>query len=207
MKLFRRRKSWPDWHRADIFGLGRYIETRSAELLELTQEINNNTNLRVAAKTIYDSMAKVGIAYTVEPSQESHRSQQIRTPYTVLVSPRQGTCIDLALVYAGLCKNYDLQAIVLVAELHEPDVTAPERTASSTYEEHAFVAVCMNSEIRSYRDSYSRNLHTATQKVWRKFHPQEDRPYQPFCTDASILQELLPRYNSDGKLTSKRASS
>ena len=53
--------------------------------------------------------------------EEYHPSQvlqNIRTPAEVLISPRQGTCLDLAALYCGLCLAYELLPLLIVIEGH-----------------------------------------------------------------------------------------
>ena len=45
-------------------------------------------------------------------------TQTIRTPPEILVAPREGTCLDLAALYCGLCLASELLPVLIVIEGH-----------------------------------------------------------------------------------------
>ena len=58
------------------------------------------------------------IRYALEQYHPSEALQTIRTPPEVLVSPREGTCLDLAALFCGLCEAYELLPILIVIDGH-----------------------------------------------------------------------------------------
>jgi hypothetical protein len=70
------------------------------------------------ANTIYDALKDHGIRYALEEYQPSQALQSIRTPAQVLDSPREGTCLDLSLLFSGLCLANELLPVVVVIDGH-----------------------------------------------------------------------------------------
>lgn len=72
------------------------------------------------AKAVFSVLARAGITYGHEPSSSAPGRQVIREPSEVLAGPRHGTCLDLAVLYAGACLDAGLHPAVLVADPTRP---------------------------------------------------------------------------------------
>ncbi|MET7898566.1 AAA family ATPase [Streptomyces mirabilis] len=112
----------PPWPRADERGLVRYVTAQAGRWLPLDIDrfelVGRTDHPRRVAESIYDSLRGRNIRYALEAYHPSAALQTIRTPAEVLVSPREGTCLDLATLYCGLCLAYELLPVVIVIEGH-----------------------------------------------------------------------------------------
>ncbi len=124
---------WPGWSCEDGPALARYIVpdalTRHVQLPAASGE-SHLTRLREIWQRLHD----VGIGYAFERAGSAQQAQPIRTPAELLVAPRNGTCLDLALLLAGACRHGGLPAAVLVLD-----------PASGGRSRHALVAVLTGS--------------------------------------------------------------
>jgi hypothetical protein len=114
--------AWPKWSRVDLTGLARFVTPQanrwmplSISRFDLTKELERP---RVIAKAIYDTLLERQIEYALEEYHPSQALQTIRTPAEILVAPREGTCLDLATLFCGLCLGYELLPILIVIEGH-----------------------------------------------------------------------------------------
>jgi hypothetical protein len=113
---------WPQWSRLDERGLARFVTPQASRWLalpisrfDLGSELERQ---RIVATAIYDTLKERGIHYALEEYHPSQALQTIRTPPEVLDAPREGTCLDLAVLYCGLCLAYELLPILIVIEGH-----------------------------------------------------------------------------------------
>ena len=74
------------------------------------------------------------IKYDLEFFNSEPNTQRIRTYKEILENPKTGTCLDLAVLFCGICLAYNLLPLLIVVE------------------GHAFAAVSMNWERRDYLD-------------------------------------------------------
>lgn len=65
------------------------------------------------------------------------KEQRIRTPEEILGRPNQGTCVDLSLLFGGLCLHHQLSPVLVVLD------------------GHAFAAVCL-SQMAADKPMYGR---------------------------------------------------
>jgi hypothetical protein len=113
---------WPQWARVDERGLARFVSPKANRWLPLP--INHHDleghpeRNKIIAKSIYEALASLNIRYSLEAYHPSDALQTIRTPPEVLISPRQGTCLDLATLFCGLCLSYELLPLLIVTEQH-----------------------------------------------------------------------------------------
>jgi hypothetical protein len=118
---------WPPVNRAE---LARYVTPeRAVAALGMTPAVPDNTTHDLLARgeqrtlvaRIYDDLAARRVSYSLEPVIDSTLAQRIRPPETVLGSdtrPGEGTCLDLAVLFAGLCQHRYLLPIVAVFKDH-----------------------------------------------------------------------------------------
>src|SRR6185369_1563324 len=110
---------WPRWQRADAPGsLVHYVHPdlvarlAAAGVLPGRSEESRLDRLR----RLYDGFASLGLPYLPEPDSSQPGLQTIRPPDQVLVRPRGGTCLDLAVTAAGAALHAGLHPIIVVLD-------------------------------------------------------------------------------------------
>ncbi|MEU5893533.1 ATP-binding protein, partial [Streptomyces sp. NPDC047461] len=95
------------------------------------------------ASALYEAFAALCIQYADEPTTSDPGRQTIRPPDQVLRRPRHGTCLDLAVTFAGACLDAGLHPLIIVLAGAKPGDPA-----------HAMVAVWLdgNWSNRAHRD-------------------------------------------------------
>jgi hypothetical protein len=73
---------------------------------------------KTVATALYNALKERNIRYSLEEYHPSNALQTIRTPSEVLESPREGTCLDLAVLFCGLCEAYELLPLLILLEGH-----------------------------------------------------------------------------------------
>ncbi len=112
------------WPRDDHWGLARFVDREEAGKALSPIKINRydirespDKHLLVI-EAIYRELVKKGIRYNFEEYHSSKIGQLIRTPDQILVSPGEGTCLDLAVLFCGICLGYGLLPMIIVLEGH-----------------------------------------------------------------------------------------
>lgn len=113
--------AWPRWRTDDPAALSRYVQVGvAAQLLppELASRLPTpGPAPRLdRAKAVYEILAAAGIRYEPESAATIPAEQEIRPPDQVLHRPRVATCVDLALVYAGMCLDAGLHPLIARCE-------------------------------------------------------------------------------------------
>ena len=163
---------WVAWTKADVFALARYVTSESTNWVRLpvnrydilrTRSLATRTDL---IRAIYQSVADIGIRYSEDRYHPEAHLQRIRSPIeTVGVDNREGTCLDLAALFAGLCLGCDLLPIVVLLNRNPH--------ASTESAGHALVLVSISHDLNQ----------------WRK-RPERSTLETPIC-DAHTLRGLL----------------
>jgi len=142
---------WP-WIKGDFYGLVYCVNHESKTLVPLSENVLDLTEqgrIYDLVEAIYRSMRAEGVQYALEPIPQSEHSsssspvQQIRTPSEILGGrPKEGTCLDLALFFCGVCLGYGLLPVLIVLE------------------DHVFVAIAQNFDLRRWerRNARERSL-------------------------------------------------
>lgn len=132
-----------EWAKEDHFGLNRHARQKVRDILpegvssfDLRDEEDGKRKLLGA---IYEALAAKGVRYEHEPPTNSAEHQWVRTWDEVLDS-RQGTCLDLALLFSSFCVEYNLCPFVIVLE------------------GHALIAVSLMNTLHSWRSRAERNI-------------------------------------------------
>ncbi len=128
--------SWEAWRMSERERLARYVIP--AERLRLEVEEPAQPRLEII-RAIYQAFCRRELRYDIEPYNPDLGVQSIRQPDAILEESGKGTCLDLALLFAGECLGRGLLAVVivvcghaLVAVASEYDLRAsvkPERNA------------------------------------------------------------------------------
>ena len=100
------------------------ISLASKELQKLTgdpsivgYQARDKDNVVMQLKALYNALFNQGIAYIMPPTSFDYIGQKIRTPHDVLVN-KQGTCLDLTLLFASCIENMGLNPIVVLIKGH-----------------------------------------------------------------------------------------
>lgn len=113
---------WPQWSRVDDRGLARFVTPQASRWLTLPVSrfdlANDPDRHRIIARAVYDTLRGRGIRYALEAYHPSQALQTIRTPADVLTAPAEGTCLDLAALFCGLCLANELLPILVVIDGH-----------------------------------------------------------------------------------------
>jgi hypothetical protein len=111
-----------EWSKFNREALAGYVTRESVKWLTLPE---NRLDLakyldgrRILIEAIYDAVSKKGIQYAPEAYDPSDAIQPIRTPVEIFESPHEGTCLDLAVLFCGLCMGNDLLPTLIVIEKH-----------------------------------------------------------------------------------------
>lgn len=120
-------KQWEPWSKYDEKGLARYVvpdaAAKAAELrLDLSRfdaEQQPGGRRLIAGELYRQLTARANpIRYAHEKYHPQEELQVIRTPGEILYAPGEGTCLDLALLFCGLCLSCDLLPVLVVLEGH-----------------------------------------------------------------------------------------
>ena len=112
---------WAPWPKADEKGIARYVLPSTADELRLgvnRDDLLAQGRTREVIEAIYDALRAPDIRYAREPYDPEKRQQIIRAPAALLHGGGEGTCLDLALLFAGICLGRDLLPLVVVLKGH-----------------------------------------------------------------------------------------
>jgi len=135
--------SWK-WHKIDKVELARLVLDDATRWLTDPRMAVNWNDLhgspdarRTLVKALYETLLLYRISYTPEKYHPDQALQLVRTPDEILDRPREGTCLDLSLLFCGLCLGCDLipwlvrvwgHAFVMVSLSHRlPEWCQPSR--------------------------------------------------------------------------------
>lgn len=134
---------WPAISRNEDKGLARYAVDELAQEVPLPiarqDALATPDGRRRVVEAIYDALSQRDISYALEPYGADVRVQQIRPPETVLGGAREGTCLDLALLFAGITLGKELAPLLVMLD------------------GHALIAVSLDDDRRTAADPPRRN--------------------------------------------------
>lgn len=113
-----------DWPRVDGRGLARYVNPDATRWLRLDGRVEplqarqSADGRRALVAAVYRALARQGIRYAYEQYHPSDAIQLVRGPAEVLDRPGEGTCLDLALLFCGLCQGFGLLPLLVVLDGH-----------------------------------------------------------------------------------------
>lgn len=122
-------KSWPDWplSKSSIAGLARYVDHERAQDYVPADLVGESVGGRRGhasrAQRLYESLESRRIPYATEPwnvtvHDDGLAYQRIRGPESTVRGP--ATCLDLSLLFAGMCLAADLRPMVALKEEYGP---------------------------------------------------------------------------------------
>jgi tetratricopeptide (TPR) repeat protein len=110
------------WHKVMREELARFVSTDSTRwiLLPVDREavLARQGGRRELVHAIYDALAALGVRYAPERYNPAAKLQEVRQPDEVLNRPKEGTCLDLAAVFCGICEGNELLPLLIVLESH-----------------------------------------------------------------------------------------
>ena len=111
------------WSQSDEKGLAFHVPPELPDCFSLPEHINRLELLqwkqyRELAGAVYDALEVKNIKYALEPDNSEPNIQLIRTPEEILETRKEGTCLDLAVLYCGLCLGVGLLPLLIVLRKH-----------------------------------------------------------------------------------------
>ncbi len=113
------------WNNNDPYSLPRYASPNAYGWLKERFSINPDAynrdpdGRRELVQSIYETLRRQRINYRLEESMDERGiNQTIRHPSKVLIHPREGTCLDLSLVFCGLCISARLLPWIVLVRGH-----------------------------------------------------------------------------------------
>lgn len=112
------------WSKYNPKDLARYVNGNVANSVRLAENRHDlaqkSEGRRQLLEAIYNALVnrdkKVG--YALEKYHPSEAIQPIRTPVEILDTPSEGTCLDLAVLFCGICLGKELLPLLIVLENH-----------------------------------------------------------------------------------------
>ena len=116
--------SWM-WSKVDKMGLARFVLDNAKDwLIEPRLSANwNDLNVSIDGRkqllcALYETLCRYRITYTPEKYQPDQSQQLVRTPDEILGGSREGTCLDLSLLFCGLCMGCHLIPWLVIIKGH-----------------------------------------------------------------------------------------
>lgn len=154
-----------EWSKFDEKGLARFVISEIPDTFKLPDNVNRleliHWDKLHLLEIIYNICLEKNIKYALEPFNTEKNTQFIRT-YEEIFHIREGTCLDLTVLFCGICLAYDLLPILIV------------------FEGHALAAVSMHYS----RQEYLNDTSTKREPERRLF---EDKPLYDYLK----LQQLI----------------
>jgi len=110
-----------EWSKYSREGLASFVTDKAVEFLKLPVnrvDLARSQGRRQLVEAIYNALVEQHIQYVPEKYHPSAAKQRIRTPAEILNKPGEGTCLDLAALFCGLCLGNDLLPLLIVLEGH-----------------------------------------------------------------------------------------
>jgi hypothetical protein len=129
-----------EWSRTNKLDLAKFVTSEAANLIKLdvnrSDLIKDEKGRLELVKAIYEVLIKKNIKYALEPFNPLKEGiQLIRTPIEILDAPKEGTCLDLAVLFCSLCLGYELLPYIVIID------------------GHALAAVSLKFNLRQWNDS------------------------------------------------------
>jgi hypothetical protein len=185
--------TWPDWSKADERGLARYVTDEANRILRFGENQIEPPprpgDRKALLQDLYQRLLTLRIQYTPERYTTSNDERQyIRTPEEILVAPRQGTCLDLAALYCGICLGNELLPLLVVL------------AGRDGRPGHAFVVVALDHGLRDWdawpvvsqreQDHFTNGLLADSEPLRQRVEAQEYVAIE--CTGFAWADELPP---------------
>jgi AAA ATPase domain len=113
--------SWVAWPKDDGKGLSRYVLPEASDRVRTASapaDLEARGELDAVAREIYDALAIRDIRWARARYHPDDALQIVRPPGDILTGAGDGTCLDLALLFAGVALGKELLPLVVVLEGH-----------------------------------------------------------------------------------------
>ncbi|MCC0178737.1 hypothetical protein I4641_17335 [Waterburya agarophytonicola K14] len=112
-----------EWSKFDERGLARHVIPELPTSFQLPSQVNRLelihwVDYRQLLEEIYNALKVKNIKYALEPFNSESNTQLIRTPQEILGNYNEGTCLDLAVLFCGICLACDLLPLLIILEGH-----------------------------------------------------------------------------------------
>ncbi|WP_306900542.1 NACHT domain-containing protein [Arthrobacter sp. B1I2] len=139
--------NWNPWPKADEKGLARYVLPSIGEKVKVrpsggrsAADLHAAGDYRALTRAIYEALCQRDIHWSRASYHPDSKSQVIRHPESILNGSGEGTCLDLALLFAGVLLGYGLLPLVVVLDGHAlvaVSLTSERRKSDSTQREQS----------------------------------------------------------------------
>src|SRR5918994_5907679 len=112
---------WPDWPKDDAKGLARYVLPDVAQRLALgiaRDDALARGEREEVARAVYDALARKDLRYARELYHPDDLIQRIRDSDVMLDGAGDATCLDLTLLFAGVCLGNELLPLLVLVDGH-----------------------------------------------------------------------------------------
>ncbi len=157
------------WSKRDDKGVARFVIDNATEWLTSPRPpVNWNDMHRTVqdrellVKALYETLLKYEIRYTPEKYQPDQAQQVVRRPDQILERPGEGTCLDLSLLFCGVCIGCELIPWLVRVK------------------GHAFVMVSLAHRLRDWRH--------LSRPEWKRFL---DEPLKDLTKDKEGTKEMM----------------
>jgi hypothetical protein len=109
------------WTKANEKELAQFATDSALQLFNLdvsSFDLIREAQFESLIEAIYNTLVEQKIKYDLEKFSTVETHQRIRTPVEILSQPRQGTCLDLAILFSGLCLGCNLLPKLILLEGH-----------------------------------------------------------------------------------------
>ena len=113
--------SWPVWPKGNEKALAGYAVAETANGVRLTSSTADALaagDLRSVVAELYDEFATMDIRWSREMYQPEQAVQEVRPPDSIVGGAGDGTCLDVALLFAGAALGKELLPVVVVLDGH-----------------------------------------------------------------------------------------
>ncbi|MDR4501162.1 MAG: NB-ARC domain-containing protein [Nitrospirales bacterium] len=111
-----------DWSKSTPTNLARYVTPDAADVVHLIDRpidtVQQPDGKRQLVSQLYDALKALNISYDKESYHPNDHVQPIRTPREILVTKKKGTCLDLSVLYCGLCLDFNLLPLLVLTSNH-----------------------------------------------------------------------------------------
>jgi hypothetical protein len=114
-----------DWRKLDDKGIARFVLDNATEWLTNPRlainwnDMHGSVEDRAAlVKALYETLCAYPIRYTPEKYQPDQAVQTVRRPGEILDQPGEGTCLDLSLLFCGICIGCELIPLLVRVKGH-----------------------------------------------------------------------------------------
>lgn len=80
-------------------------------------QANDKDNVIAQLKALYDTLHDLGIGYITAPASFEQIGQKVRLPH-IVITGKQGTCIDLSVLFASCAEAMGLNAFIVLVHGH-----------------------------------------------------------------------------------------